>query len=65
MRLTNAQREVLEWIGTNKNGVDCISDKRVVNGLLNKGLVAYLLLEDAWVITDAGRAALQSEGAKP
>lgn len=62
-KLTAAQRETLEWIGANEQGVDGIHDKRVATNLMNKGLVHYSLSHDAWFITEAGRAAISSSQA--
>lgn len=58
--LTKAQREVLAWLVSLDNGATDISDKRVVNTLINKGLAFYSISDDAWFATDAGRAVIRA-----
>lgn len=61
MKLSKAQRDVLEWLGTQPDGVTDIHDKRVVNALINKGCAEYVARDDIWRITEAGRVALRTE----
>lgn len=59
-KLTKAQREVLEWLGT-VSGVTDIYDQRVINALMRKGLVDYDGWQSEWRISPLGRAALNQE----
>ncbi len=56
VKLTAPQRELLHLMGDGPR--EGITDKRVANALGLKGLVSYDAADDAWSITDAGRALL-------
>lgn len=64
-KLTKAQRELLQWIGSQKAGVTDITDERLVRRLVERDLVLKFFetagggLSPVWSITPAGRAALE------
>ncbi len=64
MALSEAQRRVLEWLGSQPNGVIDITDERSVSRLVERGMVLKFfetegsVLRPVWTITPAGRAAL-------
>lgn len=58
-RLSKAQREWLEWVGSCGAGVTDITDRRTADPLLHLGYASYDQTFDAWFITEAGRAALE------
>jgi len=64
MALSEAQRQVLAWFGSQPNGVIDITDERIVNRLIERDLVFKFyetdgdVLRPVWSITPAGRAAL-------
>lgn len=65
-RLTKAQRDVLEFIGSCPSGVVDITDERAVRKLVDRDLVFKFFetregaeeLRPVWTITSIGRAAL-------
>lgn len=69
MRLTEAQREFLVWLGSQPAGVVDITDERISSRLVAQGLVLKFFESDGgpltpiWTITPAGRAALEASNA--
>ena len=68
VKLTKAQRNFLEWLGSQPNGVVDITDERIASPLIDRGLALKFfetqgaILRPVWTITSAGRAALADGG---
>lgn len=67
-KLTKAQKQLLAWLASQQKGVTDITDDRLINSLIGRGLAFKFyetegdLLYPVWTITEAGRTALASEG---
>jgi hypothetical protein len=63
-KLTKVQRNFLEWLGSNPNGVIDITDESIANRLIERGYAIKFFESDGqlfrpvWAITKSGRSAL-------